>query len=542
MYRANFQTGFIRTYQTDLPVEASFCHKNENNFFISEYGPRIVTHPAFEGYWTSQDVVIIGDEKSSQYHLIGAVTAFKSFTYFFVHRHQGRFAEITAYQPEIPKDGEPEEIIELKGSDWTQLLIRYAEIAAQKMGFKRLDTSQNATGYCSWYYYYFSPTEKQFLESIAAMAKYRDVYPARYAQIDDGYETAYGDWLSQNANWPTPLKETVKKVNDLGFQAGIWTMPFLADTESEVFKRHPDWFVKDYKGRPWYIRGWGQEPHHCWACLDLSRSDVQNHIRQIYETLYDWGFRYFKFDGGGFSAPSGIRNDPDATGVSCLRKGLEIIRQAVKESIILGCAIPYLPSIGLVDHSRVSSDTGEAWEMWGLPGSLPEEYDPSIMNPPGMPGLNHALQGTLSNWWMFDRWFRADPDVIMARDENTHLTVGEARMSVLSGILTGVALTSDRLDKMSPERINLLGKAATLRMRDIKPLEHKDKLWLNVFGGTMDGVYSVAIFNYSNMARRWDLRKLGFQRGRAEELLHPLGPMSGSIEVPSHDAVLLKAI
>jgi len=106
----------------------------------------------------------------------------------------------------------------------------------------------------------------------------------------------------------------------------------------------------------------------------------------------------------------------------------------------------------------------------GLASQLPENYDESVPNPPGMPGLDHALQGTLSNWWMFDRWFRADPDVIIARDENTELTIGEARMSALSGILTGISITSDRLDKMSKERIEILQKAEKFRMKDIKTI------------------------------------------------------------------------
>ncbi len=536
----NLDNCFKKTFEIKLPVEGSFCLKNDNNFFISEYGPRILTHPAFEGYWTSQDVVIVGDELSGQYQLLGAVTAFRSFTYFFIHRHQGRFTSIIAIQPEIKTNEHSEEIIELRGNDWRSLLVEYANIAAKKMGVAKLNVGQNVTGYCSWYYYYFNVSQKQFLESVEASYNNSGDYKPKYMQIDDGYHTAYGDWLNRNPDWPEPLEETVKKVNDMGFDAGIWTMPFLADTESEVFKKHPDWFVHDYNDKPWYIRGWGIEPHHYWACLDFSRKDVQEHIRRVFETFYDWGFRYFKLDGGGFSAPSGKRSVPEATGVSSLRVGLRVLREAVRDSVVLGCAIPYLPSIGLVDHSRVSSDTGESWQMWGLPGQLPQNYDPSVPNPPGMPGLEHALQGTLSNWWMFDRWFRADPDVIIVRKERSQLTIGEARMSALSGIVTGIAITSDRLDKIDNERLAILKKSANIRITNLRPVEYKDKAWLNVFSGYIDGAYSVAIFNYSDIKRKWSLKDLGFT-GSAEELLHPLGKINGSIEVPSHDAVLLRA-
>lgn len=46
---------------------------------------------------------------------------------------------------------------------------------------------------------------------------------------------------------------------------------------------------------------------------------------------------------------------------------------------------------------------------------------------------------------MFDRWFRADPDVMFTRTDRIRLTLEECRLTVLVGILTGVTLTSDNL-------------------------------------------------------------------------------------------------
>ena len=60
------------------------------------------------------------------------------------------------------------------------------------------------------------------------------------------------------------------------------------------------------------------------------------------------------------------------------------------------------------------------------------------------------------NWWMFDRWFRADPDTVMARQDNALYTLGEARISTLAAILTGVSITSDHLGTIAPERYRLL--------------------------------------------------------------------------------------
>ena len=52
----------------------------------------------------------------------------------------------------------------------------------------------------------------------------------------------------------------------------------------------------------------------------------------------------------------------------------------------------------------------------------------------------------------------------MARDENTELTIAEARISALTTIITGVAFTSDRLDRIDKERLRLLSLAAKLQI------------------------------------------------------------------------------
>lgn len=66
------EDSYLKTFELDLPAEASFFHRSENNLFPAEYGPRIFTHPAFECVWPSADVVIVGDVATNQYRLFGA--------------------------------------------------------------------------------------------------------------------------------------------------------------------------------------------------------------------------------------------------------------------------------------------------------------------------------------------------------------------------------------------------------------------------------------------------------------------------------------
>ena len=409
------------------------------------------------------------------------------------------------------------------------------------MGVRPIDASANSVGYCSWYYHYEQITEERFMESVRGLAARKDAFPARYAQIDYGYAPCHGDWLSRRPSWPTPLPDLVKQINDLGFEAGIWTMPFLAATSSEIFRKHPDWFVRDRQDQPWCSLGWSPEPDHLWACLDLSRGDVQQYFRDLFDTLHEWGFRYFKLDGGGFSIPPGRRSDPAATGVTCLRTGLKIIREAVGDCIVVGCAIPFLPSLGLVDHSRLSGDIGKTWRAWGPHSSPGPAVDESEPLDPIIPCLENSLHGSLDMWWMCDRWFRGDPDVVMTRDDNTSLTVGEARMTALVAIVTGVTFTSDRLDTMSDDRLRLLSLTAHMRLRDARPADWEQRLWPYVWEGTLDGRPAAAVFNYSDQPQQWDLSDL-LPGGQCEELLHPLGTLSGPLCLGPHDGALIVAL
>ncbi len=529
---------FMRTYPIDLPAGASFFHRGRRTGIVNEYGPEIIQNPPFASDRTSEDWVIVGDVAGGCYLLLGAVTARRSLTNLIVHREHSRLTRVTVYQPEIGSAADdPEELVQLEGDDWRELLVRYAMTALDRAGAKPPQAASNCAGYCSWYYHHHHVSEQQFMDAVTALARRRDAFPARYAQIDDGYQTAHGDWLSRNASWPSPLQETVRRVRDLGLEAGIWTMPLLAATSSKVFADHRDWFVRDRHGDPWVLRGWSPEPDHLWACLDFSRSDVCEHLRNVFATMYEWGFRYFKLDGW-FVATNGVRSEPGATATAEVRTCLKLIRQAVGDSVVLGCGTPFLPSLGLVDHSRVSSDTGKTWRAWGLPTESQGVADTSQPCDPMVPSLENALHGSLGLWWMYDRWFRADPDCIMARDENTALTAGEARLSALSAIVTGVAITSDRLDRMGEDRVRLLALAAKTRLRGARPLDWKDNAWPRVFGGEVDGRPAAAIFNYSESPWEWRLQDLGLT-APAAEWLHQANLSAGLLRLAGHDGALV---
>ena len=460
--------------------------------------PPLTSELSFWGDLSSSNVIVVGCE--NHFILAGAVTAFRSLTILRAIYENRRISRIEMCQPEIRSGEQPEETVILEGSDWRELLTQYADLAARKMGVGPIRAEKNMIGYCTWYYYYKDVSEAHMLENIDALKVNRSPYAAEYVQIDDGYQTFQGDWLDQCDSWPTPLQDVAAMIINGGMKAGIWTMPTTASTASRVYREHPDWFVKNEQGETVTLPGWTPPPDNHWACLDATVPEACEHIANVFRTFRSWGYTYFKMDGLYFGLQKGVRRNPDATSVSAYRLLLKTIRDAVPDSLIMACSAPFLPSLGLVDNVRVSNDTSRYFRGPRNPGNAPSLCGCSISD---------AFHISLSNFWCFDRWFRADPDVIMARQDNAFFTRGQAKISVLGGIMTGVSLTSDHLGTINPERNALLAKAQNIRMREVRPLNSIPNIWPMEFEGTIEGKRSVALVNDTEGVKTWKLTDLG---------------------------------
>ena len=128
----------------------------------------------------------------------------------------------------------------------------------------------------------------------------------------------------------------------------------------------------------------------------------------------------------------------------------------------------------------------------------------------------------------------------MARQDNAYYTYGEAKMSILSGILTGVSITSDNLATIAADRLALLGKAQNLRMRNARPILKPGTFleWPSVFEGTIDGVRAVAVMNETQSPVKYNFSELGLPE-ECTDLLEDK-TYTHEIELAPHDAILLR--
>ena len=101
-------------------------------------------------------------------------------------------------------------------------------------------------GNTSWYNNISKITEEICLRDLDGMDRAKECVDI--FQLDDGFQTATGDWLSvDKKKFPNGLKSLAEKIHAKGYLAGIWLAPFCAQITSKVAREHPDGLIKDEK-------------------------------------------------------------------------------------------------------------------------------------------------------------------------------------------------------------------------------------------------------------------------------------------------------
>lgn len=390
------------------------------------------------------------------------------------------------------------------GREEHDLIAAYAGAVGAEMAARIPE--RNPVGWCSWYYYFTRISEERILENVKALSELRGRYACDYVQVDDGYQSEIGDWLVSNDEFPHGMAWLAERIRDAGFDAGIWTAPFLARRESRLMQDHPDWLVRDDRGRPRFaiwnpVWAW---IGYCYA-LDTTHPEVLDWLRATFRTIArEWGYRVLKLDFLYAAALPGRRHDRAATRAQALRRGLDAIREgAGTEAFLLGCGCPLGPAIGAVDAMRIGPDVTPWWSNRMARGPQRDLH--------GL-ATKHAIRNILTRAFSHRRWWLNDPDCLMVRDTKTRLSEEEVRsLATAIAVTDGMLVLSDRIERLSEPRLQLLERTSELtggqaRIADLMRADMPEVVVSRSAGKTV-----IAAFNFTDAAeaRSVDLAEVG---------------------------------
>ena len=374
--------------------------------------------------------------------------------------------------------------------------------------------------------------------------------------MDEGYQYARGEYTTANVlQFPGGMRALGHSVTADGLIFGVWTGVFEVSRRAWVYEHHRDWLVKNAAGEP-IASGevFGELGQHTDTIytLDTTHPGAQEYLRETYRTLVrEWGVRFIKLDFMDTTAIEGYRYRPDTTALEAQRIGLELIREAVGEDVILDKdGSPMLNAVGIVDTGRISQDTAHSFEA-----------------------TREAAPGIAARFYMHRNFFVNDPDAFNTcpqqwadvKELNAELPLAAAEASIaLAAVSGGMYEIGDDLPTLGSqsERLALVENRDLLNMArlsrastplDLLSYRPEDELPSVFFLRETPRQSILTVFNWTNgvRSRTVTLAELGLTTGhvfKATNVLRPGGSArvtGGSIELanrPPESVTVLKLI
>lgn len=175
--------------------------------------------------------------------------------------------------------------------DYFQTLRDYRErMVAQGVHFDPSPDSAFGPIWCAWGYgRKCTPSQVYGALPIAKKLGFT------WVTLDDGWQTAQGDWFLQPRKYPkgdADMRALVDKIHAQGFKAQLWWAPLTADPGSELVKKHPEWLLLNKDGSKQKISYWNS-----WYLCPADPEVVAYHQAIVTRAMRDWGFDGLKLDG-----------------------------------------------------------------------------------------------------------------------------------------------------------------------------------------------------------------------------------------------------
>lgn len=466
--------------------------------------------------FSAESVLVLNDKQTGACLLLGFISSADQITRMSLHLDEKGVTQLDAFSHGdnivVPPGGEvrSEEFIVMTGLDGYALLETFGALWGERMGATSWD--HTPVGWCSWPYYSWQVTEQNMLENAQWLHENRGEFPLEYLQMDDGFQSALGDWLIVDAKkFPSGLEFLASEIKSAGMKPGLWVAPFLVEECSQLYASHPEWMIRDQSGQTIWALDWRDTSRT--AVLDCTIPAACDWLTETFSTLSNWGFEYFKLDflvhECGALSKGGVYSDPSVTRAQAIRRGLLAIRKGVGNRFLLGCTSVLGASIGVINGCRISSDIATYWE---------NRKERHYKEAPSMPNV---CRNVINRRYMHRHLWLNDPDTHIARTDNSTLTESEIRLWTSALWLAGgMLLLGDRFNTLTPERAALskmlIGKLESFDVT--RPLDFFEQevpaLWLGTRTATPNEM-TLGVFNFTDEPKAFpiSLAALGAKPG-----------------------------
>lgn len=296
------------------------------------------------------------------------------------------------------------------------------------MGIQK-PTQQQALGWTSWYRHFTDISEKIVLDNLEQLSA--SGLPFQFVQIDDGWQTAVGDWFSVKPAFPNGMAHIARKIQEKNMTPGLWLAPFVASGKSELAQKHPEWLLKDTNGKP-LKAGWNPLWGGWYYALDFYNNQVRDYISGVFHLALDkWGYELLKLD---FLFAVCLAPPPGKTRGAVMCEAMEFLRNLMGHRKMLACGVPLGACFGVADFCRIGGDMHLRWEHRLLAMLRFRERLSCIA----------SLRSTIGRRQLNGLAFGNDPDVFFLRNDVKHLNPTQQNtILTINALLGKLCFTSD---------------------------------------------------------------------------------------------------
>ena len=117
----------------------------------------------------------------------------------------------------------------------------------------------------------------------------------KWAVLDDGWQTAEGDWYLNPSKFPhgdADMISFVNKIHQQGLKAKLWWTPLAVDPGTDLIKNHPDLLLLNKDGSTRDISWWNS-----YYLCPAYEGTIEYTKKLVQKIIGEWGYDGLKIDG-----------------------------------------------------------------------------------------------------------------------------------------------------------------------------------------------------------------------------------------------------